>query len=89
MAMVDDTSASPVALGANWAVFRTGIDVAQVVERLVADLELTPDLCVEGFVAMTRSDNGAIRGFGLVEKSLERLREGDPQLLSILENRAV
>ena len=88
MAMVDDGSANAVAAGANWAAFRTAIDVVEVLKRLAAGLELTPDLCVEGYVAMNRNDDGAVRGFGLGERSLERLRKGDQELLSILENRA-
>jgi hypothetical protein len=86
--MANETYTDAVASGDRWAVFRTAINVSKLVERLAAGEELTSDLRVDGYVALTRSEDGAIRGFGLLEKSLERLRKGDPELLSILENRA-
>jgi radical SAM superfamily enzyme YgiQ (UPF0313 family) len=86
--MANETCTDAVASGDRWAVFRTAINVSKLVERLAAGEELTSDLRGDGYVALTRSEDGAIRGFGLLEKSLERLRKGDPELLSILENRA-
>jgi radical SAM superfamily enzyme YgiQ (UPF0313 family) len=85
MAGAEDAYTNAVASGASWAVFTTAIDVVELLRRLAAGLELTPDLCSNGHVAMSRRGDGAVRGFALGERSIERLRQGDSELLSILE----
>jgi hypothetical protein len=88
MAGADDGSANAIDSGAGWAVFRIAVDVVELLRRLAAGLGLTHHLCVDGYTAMTRSGDGAVRGFSLGEEALQRLRRGDPKLLGVLENRA-
>jgi len=85
MARLDGACADAIASGASWAVFATAIDVVELLRRLAAGLELTSELCADGYIAMSRRDDGATRGFALDERSIERLRQGDPELLSIFE----
>jgi len=85
---VRDGAAHAVASGPNWIVFTTAIDVVEVLRRLAEGLDLTSDLVRNGYVALSRSDNGAVSGYAIGERLVDRLLQGDPAVFSMLESSA-
>lgn len=84
-----DSSADAIATGPNWIAFTTAVDIVGLLRCLGEDLILTPAFCQHGYVVMTQDDQGAVRGFAFGDRSMERLRRHDPELLNIFENREV
>ncbi len=82
----DESQATMVASGSNWTVFPAAINVAEILRKLADGQELTPDLCADGYIALSRNENGAVRGFSFGGDSMSRLRQRDPEILSILES---
>jgi radical SAM superfamily enzyme YgiQ (UPF0313 family) len=89
MAGASDKSENEVVKGNSWTVFKTAVDVVELLRRLAAGSELTVELGRDGYVAMTRGAEGAVRGFGLDMKALARLQQGDRELLEVLENQTL
>ncbi|HZS54316.1 MAG TPA: radical SAM protein [Bryobacteraceae bacterium] len=85
MAQADDAYRDAVLSSRDWGVFTLPIDIAELLKRLTTGAELTSDLCTKRAIALTRKDIGIARGFALSEQSVERLRQGDPDLLAALE----
>lgn len=86
MAGADDDLAA-VVTGTNWSVFETTIDVVDLLGRLAAGADVTADLQRNGYIALTRLANGAVRGFALTREALGRLQRGDREILAALESR--
>lgn len=87
MLQADNCSAEAALSGSNWIAFETAIDIVALLRCLAEGVDLTPALCRDGYVVLTRDERGAVRGFALGGQTIERLRRGDRELLGIVEGR--
>ena len=71
--------------GRHWTTFSTNIDVAKLLSKLADGFNLTPDLCVQGHIALSRSENGATRGFSFDDEFMTRLQRRDPEIVAVME----